>query len=498
MMKDVVQRGTAAGAVGSRLPRPGRRQDGHDERRRRRLVHRLHGRPRRRRLDGLRQAAEDQGERAGRRARRAGVDVVHDARCIAASRRRPTGRGPRASSSGRSITPPGSSGRRAAARRSPTTSSPAPSRSPPASRPRRSYPTTPGTPGEPTTSPVDTSFGFPAPTTPAPRPDTRPCRASARRAAPSSHRAPRRSRARRARVPRATPPALRSARPAAPAALPPAPADDSARHEQPVHASPDAAQMTWQPVDCHAHSTHSDGALSVADVVEQGARAAACGRASPTTSRATRRRRVDSPRAVGALSRRPRGATTCCASGEFCWHDALWRELPPRDRAPLHAPRRLAALHSPRRRRLLPRLPSRLPSGLTPRPTSRRTSPSLEALAGEMPVDVFAHPTLISPSLRASRSARVVERGARGAPRARAARGGHRVRDLATATARTSASSAAPPTRGVRLSLGSDGHSREQVADVAHPLALARAVGVRDEELYDPTRHGSRTGAFDA
>ncbi|HET9798882.1 MAG TPA: hypothetical protein VFP90_12855, partial [Gemmatimonadaceae bacterium] len=50
---------------------------------------------------------------------------------------------------------------------------------------------------------------------------------------------------------------------------------------------------------------------------------------------------------------------------------------------------------------------------------------------------------------------------------------------------------------GVRLSLGSDGHSRDQVADVAHPLALARSIGVRDEELYDPTRHGSRTGAFD-
>jgi histidinol phosphatase-like PHP family hydrolase len=48
---------------------------------------------------------------------------------------------------------------------------------------------------------------------------------------------------------------------------------------------------------------------------------------------------------------------------------------------------------------------------------------------------------------------------------------------------------------GVRLSLGSDGHSREQVADVAHPLALARSLGVRDEDLYDPTRHGSRTGA---
>jgi penicillin-binding protein 1A len=38
--------------------------------------------------------------------------------------------------------------------------------------PTELYPTSPGTPGEPTPSPVDTSFGFPAPAAPAPRPDT--------------------------------------------------------------------------------------------------------------------------------------------------------------------------------------------------------------------------------------------------------------------------------------------------------------------------------------
>ena len=60
MMKDVVQRGTAAGSVGITVPLSRRRQDGNDQRRRRRLVHRLHVGPRRRRVDGLRQAAEDQ------------------------------------------------------------------------------------------------------------------------------------------------------------------------------------------------------------------------------------------------------------------------------------------------------------------------------------------------------------------------------------------------------------------------------------------------------
>ncbi len=48
---------------------------------------------------------------------------------------------------------------------------------------------------------------------------------------------------------------------------------------------------------------------------------------------------------------------------------------------------------------------------------------------------------------------------------------------------------------GVRLSLGSDGHTAEGVGDIAWPLALARSIGVRDEDLYDPFRHGSRTGA---
>jgi histidinol phosphatase-like PHP family hydrolase len=47
--------------------------------------------------------------------------------------------------------------------------------------------------------------------------------------------------------------------------------------------------------------------------------------------------------------------------------------------------------------------------------------------------------------------------------------------------------------RGVRLSLGSDGHSRKQVDDVAWPLALALSLGVADADLSDPVALGSRT-----
>ena len=51
----------------------GRRQDGHDEQRRRRLVRRLHADARRRRLVRLRHAAADRAARVGRPSRRAGV-----------------------------------------------------------------------------------------------------------------------------------------------------------------------------------------------------------------------------------------------------------------------------------------------------------------------------------------------------------------------------------------------------------------------------------------
>jgi histidinol phosphatase-like PHP family hydrolase len=252
--------------------------------------------------------------------------------------------------------------------------------------------------------------------------------------------------------------------------------------------------MTWRPVDCHAHSTHSDGKLSVAQVVEraeqQGTRPSVTDHIShdaPTS--------VDSPDAVvrylDDLDR-----YDVLRGGEFCWHDTLWSELPPETvRRFTH---RIGSLHSIR----LPgdrwfRVFHRdLPDGLTPSMYMEAHVSSLEALAGAMPVDVFAHPTLVSPSLREldplelwseSHEERLVS--------ALHAAGiafeiSNRYRPHERIVRRAAE-------RGVRLSLGSDGHSREQVADLAHPLALARSVGVADADLYDPTRHGSRTGAFD-
>lgn len=252
--------------------------------------------------------------------------------------------------------------------------------------------------------------------------------------------------------------------------------------------------MTWQPVDCHAHSTHSDGSLSVAEVVEK---ARSVGVRPSVTDHISR----DAPTSVDSVRAVTRylddlESYRVLRSGEFCWHDAIWRELP--DETVRRFTHRVGSLHSIRLGsgayfRVFHR---DLPSGLTAADYVEAHVASLEVLAGEMPIDVFAHPTLISPSLRHIDphelwTEELEERLVRALDDAGIAfEISNRYRPHERLVRRAAEA-------GVRLSLGSDGHTREQVADVAHPLALARKVGVRDEDLYDPTRHGSRTGAFD-
>lgn len=251
--------------------------------------------------------------------------------------------------------------------------------------------------------------------------------------------------------------------------------------------------MTWRPVDCHAHSQHSDGALTVREVLE---RAASLGvrpsvsdhisRDAPTT--------VDSPRAVAEYLD-DLEQYDVLRGGEFCWHDALWREIPPETvRRFTH---RVGSLHSIRlaNGRWFRAFSREMPPDLTPAEYIEAHVTSLESLAKEMPVDILAHPTLVPPPLRLidahelwseaheeravqalKKAGLAMEISARYQPHERL------VRRAAEA--------------GVRLALGSDGHAAEQVANVAVPLAMARRLGVPDAALYDPTRHGSRTGAF--
>jgi histidinol phosphatase-like PHP family hydrolase len=249
----------------------------------------------------------------------------------------------------------------------------------------------------------------------------------------------------------------------------------------------------WQPTDCHAHSRHSDGALTVAEVA---ARAESLGVRPSVSDHISRDAPTDvnSPAAVERylddLEQYP-----VLRGGEFCWHDALWRELPPATvRRFTH---RVGSLHSIRlsNGRFFRAFSHELPSALTAKVYMKAHVASLEALAKEMPVDILAHPTLVPPPLRHIDPHELWSER----QEARA------VRALKKAGIAFEISARYPPHErlvrraaeaGVRLALGSDGHGPEQVANVAAPLAMARRLGVPDSALYDPARHGSRTGAF--
>jgi histidinol phosphatase-like PHP family hydrolase len=251
--------------------------------------------------------------------------------------------------------------------------------------------------------------------------------------------------------------------------------------------------MTWLPTDCHAHSTHSDGSMSVAEVV---ARAAALGVRATISDHISR----DAPTTVDSVAAVERylddlDQYAVLKGGEFCWHDALWSELP--SEVLRRFSHRVGSLHAIRLRNgaYFRAFSQVMPAELPPHVYMEAHVTSLEALAGEMPVDVLAHPTLVPPPLRTIHphelwTESLEERA---------------VQALVMGGQAFEISNRYPPHErlvrraadaGVRLSLGSDGHARDQVANIAAPLALARKIGVPDDALYDPTRHGSRTGAY--
>jgi histidinol phosphatase-like PHP family hydrolase len=132
-----------------------------------------------------------------------------------------------------------------------------------------------------------------------------------------------------------------------------------------------------------------------------------------------------------------------------------------------------------------------LPEGMTPDAYMELHVANVECFAREMPVDILAHPTLLPLVLRGlpleglwteEREERTVNALARAGV---AFEVSSRYRPHERFVRRAHAA-------GVRLALGSDGHTSDQVGDVGFSLALTRAVGVRDEELYDPFVHGSR------
>ena len=250
----------------------------------------------------------------------------------------------------------------------------------------------------------------------------------------------------------------------------------------------------WQPRDCHAHSTFSDGALAPREVV-------AAGRARGVKPSITDHLSGDVSLGVGTvdgvrayldeLEAIAIDAPELGRGGEFCWHDALWRELPADLwRRFTHVVGSLHAVqladgswqHAFQRR---------WPDALDPQAYMDAHVVSLERFAREMPVDVLAHPTLLPLALRG----RPLEelwtepREERAVAALRAAGIAFEISNRYRPPERFVRRAAAA---GVRISLGSDGHSPDQVANVEWPLAVARAAGVRDADLYDPSLHGRR------
>ena len=227
----------------------------------------------------------------------------------------------------------------------------------------------------------------------------------------------------------------------------------------------------------------SDGALDVAELIERVSGRGVRPSVSDHISRDVKGA-VDSIDGIAEyldrLEQYPIGR-----GGEFCWHDALWRELP--DDLAVRFTHRLGSLHAIYLddRTLVHAFSRRFPPTLAPDAYMDALVANAEELATSMPVDILAHPTLVTLALRdipaeelwnEQREERLVtalasagvafEISARYRPHERIVR---RAID-----------------RGVRIALGSDGHSFDQVGDLTFPLALARHCGARDDDLFDP------------
>ncbi|HEX4931692.1 MAG TPA: hypothetical protein VFV33_00850 [Gemmatimonadaceae bacterium] len=247
--------------------------------------------------------------------------------------------------------------------------------------------------------------------------------------------------------------------------------------------------MTWAPLDCHAHTTWSDGHLDLdamlAAVRARGVRPSVADHVSRDVKGA-----IDSLEGLARYLEALEGRETLRAA-EYCWHDTLWREVPPAIDArfthtigSLHA----AWLPNGELQRVFTR---RWPDGLAPHTYLVALVDNLARLAREMPVDVVAHPTLLPLPIRAIPAEELWrEEDEERFVRAFADAGlvfevSSRYRPHERLVRRAMAA-------GVRLSLGSDGHHADQVGDIGYSLALTRALGVPDAALYDPAVHGRR------
>jgi histidinol phosphatase-like PHP family hydrolase len=247
--------------------------------------------------------------------------------------------------------------------------------------------------------------------------------------------------------------------------------------------------MSWLPRDCHAHTTFSDGTLTVAEleghVRARGVLPSVADHLSGDVAYALK----DVSEVIEYLDELEQYDVG--RGGEFCWHDTLWRVIPPEvDRRFTHLIGSLHGIFLPGSDQVVHAFRP-MPAGLTPDAYMQVHLDNAERFAEEMPVDILAHPTLVPLALRrippeelwteAYEERLVTALRRAGIAFELSARYPAHERLVRRAVA-----------AGVRVSLGSDGHTAKQVGDNAEPLALARAIGVRDEDVYDPVAHGRR------
>lgn len=178
--------------------------------------------------------------------------------------------------------------------------------------------------------------------------------------------------------------------------------------------------------------------------------------------------------------------------GEFCWHDPLWRALPTDLVA--RFTHRIGSLHAvpiPGADTPLSMFHRSLPDGIAPAAYMLLHLDALERMMSEMPIDIMAHPTLLPLPIR-NLSAdelwteELEERLVTALFEADVAfeiSNRYRAHERLVRRAHD---------RGVQLSLGSDGHTRAQVGDLAFPLEMAKRVGAEESTLFDPFVHGTR------
>jgi histidinol phosphatase-like PHP family hydrolase len=243
--------------------------------------------------------------------------------------------------------------------------------------------------------------------------------------------------------------------------------------------------------DLHAHTTMSDGRLSLAEVAALAAeRGVQIGIADHVSTR-NPARFVATEAEVGAYLEALRDADVF-RSAEFCWCDTLWAELP--DEVMARFDYRIGSNHG-----------FHLPDGGMASPWWERLPPPwdtapdhlMEIMAANlcdmvrtMPIEIAAHSTLIPPALlelegdvhawwTPPREDRYVEALAASGVALEISNRYQLPHDRLLTKALEA---------GVRFSLGSDGHHARQLARLEWAVETARRVGIADRHLYVPER----------